>query len=486
MRPTPLLVVALVLLAGCGAPFAVSDGSSPGATPGGTDAEPTPVVHEERPDPDTDRLGWEDGYWHDDPVAVDPADGLNATERDAVVSRAMARVEVIRDREFQRTVGVTVLGRSNFSASGNETESAAFRTFDNAKFEALYLIGKDENSIETQDEARNRTVAGFYSSARESIVIVSDSESPQLDGERTLAHELVHALQDQQFNLSAAVPETRDAYNGRNGLIEGDARYVEQRYVDRCGETWACLLRESEGQNDSGSGDGPSINLGVYVLSYFPYSDGPGFVSHLRDNGNWSRVDEAFSDPPSTSAVVIAPEKYGSFEPRDVQLQDRTRNGWERIRPEERADYAELGQSALTAMFAYTLYDEYNTSAVVRPTEFLNTGPDGVNRSDPFEYDLAPARGWDGDRMHVYERGNESAYVWRLAWESRAGAERFAGRYRTLLSHWGGEQVDDGVWVIGGDSPFADAVALEVSGDTVTIVNAPERGALSDVYRGAG
>jgi hypothetical protein len=492
MRWVVLAVAVCVVLSGCVAPFALpgddaeDTGDAAGSDGTGSDkSESATVVHEKRADPETDRIGWEDGYWHDDPVAVNATDGLNGSEREAVIARAMARVEVVRNIEFEQPVNVTVESRSNFSErfGGGETNET-LRRFDNAKFEALFLIGNDEDSIETQSANRNQTVAGFYSPDREAIVIVSDSRSPQLDGERTLAHELVHALQDQQFNLTlSGTPRTRDAYNARNGLIEGDARAVEQEYLDRCGVDWSCLPGASP---DGGDGEEPSIHLGVYVLSFFPYSDGPGLVAHLRDSDNWSAVDDAFADPPTSSAEVIFPEKYGSFERADVELRNRTGGGWERVRPPDRPDYGVLGPSALTAMFAYTLYDEYNRSSVVEPSEFLNTEAGGVNRTDPFNYSLAPLRGWQGDRLHVYERGGETGYVWRLVWASPEDAQLFADRYRAVLTHWGGDEVRDGVWVIEEDSPFAGAVAVEVEGDTVTVVGAPDRDALGDVHRGAG
>ncbi|MFC7132914.1 MULTISPECIES: Hvo_1808 family surface protein [Salinibaculum] len=479
-----LLLAALVVLAGCATPFAASDDNS---TAAGT---PTPVTHDERPDPDSDRLGWENGLWHDDPVAVDPADGLNESERAQVINRAMARVEVVRNLEFDREVNVSVISRDEFdagSAGGGGETGEALRRFDNAKFEALHLIGKETDSIAEQDDTRNRTIGGFYSPARGNIVIVSESDSPQFDGERTLAHELVHALQDQEFDLSRDRPTSRDAYNGRNGLVEGDAGAVEDAYLDRCGDTWSCLPRENTSTGAGGNASAAPFNLGVYILEFFPYSDGPGFVRALADGDDWSAVNDAFENPPSSAVEVIYPDRYGSFEPRDVQLRDRNSGGWERVRPESRPDHGVLGQSGLTAMFAYTLYDDYEPRGVVAPQEFLNLNANGtVDRSDPFDYALPAVDGWTGDRFHAYARGDERAYVWRLTWESSAEASEFAESYRRLVGHWGGEAVGDGVWRVADDSPFAGAVDVTVDGDTVTIVGAPSRSALGDVYRGAG
>ena len=496
MRRVALLVAVSLLLAGCTGlvPADSTSGGTPTATPETTPDGPTnnstnpndELVHTERADPESDRLGWEDGYWYDDPIDVTAADGLNASERDKVISRAMARVEKIRGLEFEQTVNVSVISRSNYSSGDSTNASDAFRRFDNAKFEALYLIGEQNDSLSEQEQNRDQSVAGFYSPARGDIVIVSDASSPQFDGEKTLSHELVHALQDQHFNLALGSAETRDTRNGRLGLIEGDARSVELAYLDRCGETWSCLprMQSNASQSSTNQSSGPSVHLGVYVMNFFPYSDGVGFVSALRAEGGWDAVNDAFADPPTSSTSVIYPDRYGSFEPRTISLDDRTSNGWERVRPATRADYATLGQSALTAMFAYTLYDDYNPDAIISPYDFLNLEDGGgVNRTDPFNYALPTLAGWAGDRMHVYQRDGEVGYVWRLGWDSRTAAQRFADSYESLLIHWGGTQ-QDGHWTIPADSPFDGAVDLSVDGDTVTLVSGPTAASLADIHGG--
>ena len=505
MRRAALLIAVTLLLAGCSGLVPADDAgtdTTPTATPDavGTptssmnetnatvDADPdmAATTDTERADPETDRLGWEDGYWHDDPIDVTTVDGLNASERDRVVSRAMARVERVRNLEFEESVDVRVTSRRNYSAGDGDNASLAFERFDNAKFEALYLVGGQEDSLSTQQRTRDQAVAGFYSPGRGDIVLVSDAANPRFDGERTLAHELVHALQDQHFDLLNANVETRDAYNGRNGLIEGDARTVELDYLDRCGDAWDCL--PSTGQDTRSNGETPStpdIHLGIYVLEYFPYSDGIGFVRALRSEGGWAAVNEAFADPPASSASVIEPERYGQFGPETVSLEDRTSSGWERVEPSSRADYATLGQSALTAMFAYTLYDDYNRSAVLSPDAFLNLDGGSVNRTDPFDYGLPAVRGWQGDRLHVYQRAGDTGYVWRLAWDSPAAAQRFADSYAALVSHWGGTQ-QDGYWSVPADSPYSGAVDVAVDGRTVTVVHGPSGTTLGEIHRGAG
>ena len=435
-------------------------------------------------DPANDALGWEGGYWYNESISVTTDDGYNASERAALVNITMARVEHVRELEFTESVPVEVISRSEYQSqsSSGSSRSAAFQAFDNAKFEGLFLVGEDKNSLAVQQSNRGQNVLGYYSPSNDSIVVISPSDTPDIDPS-TLAHELTHALQDQQFDLASSNPATRDAYNARNGLVEGDANYVEDRYDAACEAEWQCV-EASSGSSSTSSSASSDLDLGVYILSYFPYADGPGFVSYLHSNGGWERVNAAYDDLPESAEQVIHPAKYGTDEPTNLTVANTTSNGWERVRPPGRPDYAVLGQSALAAMFGATLYDDYNDSSVVNATTFLNVEDGSVNTSDPFNYGFDYTNGWDGDRMAVYQKDNQTGYVWKLAWDSPAEAREFVDGYHELLAEWGGERVSGSgdVWMIRDDSPYSDAFRITRNGDTVTIVNAPETGDLDDVH----
>ena len=478
---------ALLLLAGCqGLGLGTGDEAPTGtetARGNGTDEVVTLSIanlsneSDARPDPDTDRLGWEHGYWHNDSLDVDNTDGLNDTELAAVVNRSMARVEYVRGMEFDEPVPVSTVSRAEYrNQSSNGSYGDALRTFDNAKFEALFLIGEDTDSIATQENTLGDSVLGYYSPATDEIVIVTNSETPRI-GEGTLSHELVHALQDQQFNLSGDA-STRDALQGRNALIEGDASTVETAYDERCGGTWDCV---SVGQSGGGS---PPGHWGVYFLVYFPYSDGSTFVSDLRERGGWAAVNAAYDDVPEGAREVITPADYPEWEPRPVTIPAPPGDDWERVRPStdrDRPDYATVGPSAIASAQVYTLYDGYNQSAVISRFGFFNYDGTRLDTSDPLNYNLPGTQGWDGGRMQVYTNDGETGYVWRTVWTDEQSAERFADRWERVIQHWGGERTADGNWLIDRGSPFTDAVSVRVEGDTVTVVNAPTEAELSEL-----
>lgn len=536
MRTSVGLVVALlVVLAGCSAPLGSSDdggGSTTGApgdagtatgstseTSGGEGPSTTATGTEIRTgtgttgsetatgdlaDPASDRLGWENGRWYNESLSVDNSDGLNASERGAVINRTMARIEVVRQLEYENPIPVDVISRETYrSQAGSGEVPPPFRAFDNAKFEAMFFVGEDTDSLEVQDRNRGSSVLGYYAPSNDSIVVVSESATPQLEA-GTLAHELTHALQDQHFDLTDDPARTRDAYNARNGLIEGAANVVQRRYEQRFEDGWATDgIGGSNGSESGGSGEngsGSQLHYGIYFLEFFPYSDGPGFVTSLYEQGGWEAVNAAHEDFPASAEQVIYPRLYGQEPPANVTVRDQSSRAWERVRPQsprpgqDQPPYAVLGQSALSSMFAYTLFDvrsgmSYNQSAVVRPGQVINRGGEGqgANSSDPLNYDLPATQGWDGDKMYVYRNSeDETGYVWKLAWDSPAEAEQFATRYEDLLSHWGGDEVSESgatsTWVVEEASPFTDAIRVQIEGDRVTITNAPTVEDLGDVH----
>ncbi|WP_208023476.1 Hvo_1808 family surface protein [Halorussus pelagicus] len=499
-----LLVIALL---GSGVAGATLSGADADATPGDTDtgvtpAEPTPSASaqdgsdaartascaatppENGSDPDSDVRGWENGIWYDESIDVDQSDGVQRGERKRIVSRTMARVEAVRCVEFDQTVPVSVISREEFRrAQASQNVPERLRTFDNGKFEALLLVGEDNDSIAVQTENRGSGVLGFYSPQTDEIVVIAESaEELRLD-ELTLAHELMHAWQDQQFDLAGSPfdAKLRDQVNARNGLVEGDASYTETLYERRCSEGWQCLDAPERGQR------GELANIGVYLLKFQPYSDGPAFVRMVRNVGGWDAVNAMYANLPASAEQVIHPLKYRSDPPTNVTLTDATTDAWERVRAPDRPGYARLGEAAVMMTFVYPYYDSGRETEIVPAEEWFDYNQSGgLSETDPLNYESNYSTGWDGDRLHVYENEEgELGYVWKLAWDSPQHAQQFIRGYQRVLEYWGGEQVGPNTWRIP-DGGFADAFHLKVDGRNVTIVNAPTVEGLSEVNRDIG
>jgi len=474
-----LLCAGVLLLAGCS-----SFGTGQGAREPETetpevftleldDGSPSGSMDGEAPaDPERDRLGWEGGYWHNETVNASNSDGLTEAERRAVINRSMARIEHIRGLEFTEPVPVETISREAFRnrTSGNYSDS--LRQFDNAKFEALFLVGEEADSIAVQEATLGASVLGYYSPEESRIVLVSDSETPSIS-RATLAHELVHALQDQQFGLENS-SGARDELQGRNGLVEGGATTVENAYIERCGVQWECLGATSAGPS------GGERHFGITYMLQFPYTEGRSFVVALQERGGWAAVNDAYADLPDGAREVMFPGEYPGWEPAPVTVPDPPSHEWERVEPTaayDRPDHARLGPSAIAAGLAHTLGDDDNESAVVsRQQVFTNSG------TNPYNYAFDATRGWDGGRLQVYTNGSETGYVWRTVWTDAESAAAFADSWGAVVEHYGGTEVAEDTWVIEAQSPYADAIAIHVEGDTVTVVNAPTRAQLEEVY----
>jgi len=423
-----LLCALLVVLAGCAVPTADST-SEPG----------------------TDRLGWENGYRYDDPIRVDASDGLNESEREAVLGRQMARIEHMRNLEFEERVEMRVITRAAYRR--NHTGDTAGGEWNDQVWEALFLVGEDTTTQEAFNSTLGTSVLGFYRAGSNEVVVVSDRDDPLID-RGTLVHELVHALQDQQFGLDD-VPDTQDRQLARNSVVEGEANLLEDRYESRCESEWNCI--ESA---PTGGGAASDVNRGVLLVVLAPYTQGPNFVEEIKRRNGWAAVDDLHREYPASTKQILAPDRYPDDTPVDVTVPDRSNGEWQRFDHDPVADT--VGVASIHATFVQN----------------------GIGAAEVERYSYAhpAAVGWTGDSLVPYRNGDRFGYVWETTWESPSEAREFADAYRRLLESEGAEVREDGVAVVPEPSPFDDAFRITREGNRVRVVNAPTVGELQTVH----
>ena len=474
MRKRVSVCLAVLIVLASVVPAAVA-GTGPAAID--EDREVAP----QRADPDSDTIGWEGGYWHDEPIDVDQSDGLSEEEFDAYVSRAMARVEYVRQAEFQSDVPVEVISREEFQQqrSANTTPNASFDAWNDQVWEALFVIGEDREANEALRSATGQSTAGFYVPAEDHIRIITDSpENPTIDN-ATLVHELTHALQDQQGDLGEQITatETQDAGLATDGVVEGEANYIEQQYTERCGVEWDCVETPS---SESGGAQEPP-NLGILLTLLQPYSDGPVYIDYLLDQGGWDAVDAAFEDPPTSTEQII---HLKDEEPVPIDYRDRARNGWETF-PNQGVDGSDtVGEASMYVMFWYQARTA--RAQTVSPGSVVET----TSPLDMYNYDATPSAGWGNDRVFPYHKGTgedaQYGYVWVTEWDTERDAAQFHNAYRAILKAHNDQPQGDNAYVVPGGR-FAAALRIDREGTRVTIVNAPTVDDLSDVRpAGAG
>ncbi|RQG92990.1 hypothetical protein EA462_01900 [Natrarchaeobius halalkaliphilus] len=500
MRPTRTQIgVAFVAVAAIALLVVLASGGPLGGAFGESDPSADGSSDDRTVGPDTtETVGYVEGYWHDDDLPVDERDdaALSPDELEAVVYRSMARVEEIRGLTFENEVSVEIVSREEYRNESDDlfrNVSEGERLQQNVNFEALFVVDRATDAEDEFDSLYGGAVDGYYDPGNEEIVVVSDTpDAPETD-EIILGHELLHALQDQQFDLSSFDRDTIDRSAATNGLVEGDAVWVETEYERRCGEEWTCVRPESA------TSSAADLNWGLYLIVYQPYNDGPDYVEYLREqDGGWAAVDAAYDDPPTSSAEVIRPGDDG--ERIDVGVPDRSSDDWTPHEVDGEVATETVGEVGMVSMFAAGAFD------ADRPTVLEY---DAVVTADlGYEYDQPYTDGWAGDQLVTYVRTDdgpdersddggeqqaddadgsadaveETGYVWRTEWRTDEDAREFLDGYLSLLEGYDAEPVDDRANTVEIESDYPGAYAVDHDGQSVTIVRAPSAAAIDEIH----
>lgn len=446
------------------------------------DDEPSTGQDTGTDDDPEDAADSEDGADSEEPVetrAFDPEDGIDEAERDAIVARTAARVETLRCLNFRSVPEVAVMNRSAIGdqrAAELANRTSAADTFDQARLEAGLLLGSETDAATARAEAISTATLGFYQPATDEIVLVAQNGDLRID-ERTLAHELVHALQDQQFDLERFDAEHTDPALAESGLIEGDAALVEHHYAQRCGaDQWIgeCLEASPAAEGDSG-------HVALELLFFQPENDGPRYVQRLYSAEGWTAVDERYDAPPNSSKQTVFIDTPSTFVAESVEVPAVEDPNWVRVLPSDGPDTDRLGPGAIAAAAIAPTFD-VDIGELYGPQFIRNEiGEQRLDPLRPYNYRVDIAEGWAGGRLQVYRnRAGQFGSVWRTTWESPADARVFRDRYLELLTVHGAESESAyvGTATFDGDSAYDGSVSVLQEGPTVTVVHGPSLTAL--------
>jgi hypothetical protein len=230
---------------------------------------------------------------------------------DELVAELQAFVEQRRGLLFLEDVEIRL-------ADGQEFEALLFEDFDE-DLEDIETAGRLLTAVGLIDagldfaaifrDTLGAGVVGFYDPEDNEMVLRGTRLTPHV--RVTLVHELVHALQDQHFELDR--PELDDADDesglGFSAVVEGDASRIDQEYRASLTEE----ERQQAAAEELGNADLQtllSVPPVVIQLLAFPYVVGPTFVQTVLDSGGQPALDQAIVEPPTTSEQIIHPDRY--------------------------------------------------------------------------------------------------------------------------------------------------------------------------------
>lgn len=269
---------------------------------------------------------------------------------------------------------------------------------------ALDFLQEDDDFERIKKELMAQSIAGLYNPEDKHLYIVSERWNMTAAEEMTFAHEFIHAMQDQHYNLLSldVRAPTRDAKLAVLALIEGDATLsmalyafgnLSQADIDEITYRAAQLNQDNLA----------AVPEALKQITLFPYEAGLPFVQGIYvQTGDWSAVNAAFAVPPLSTEQIMHVEKY-------------------LVRPDVPVPVA---LPAMDDLMGGTWHE------IARGVlgEFLL----GLHLQQriPKPEALKAAAGWGGDTyaLLVDDRGRR-LLVMRSVWDTPADAQEFFGAY---------------------------------------------------------
>jgi hypothetical protein len=233
---------------------------------------------------------------------------------------------------------------------------------------------------------------------------LSESEAKE-----TLAHELVHALQDQSWDIDRFLKfelGKSDRGGAAHAVIEGDATSA---MIDATSGRDAALsippsvLKTTMlvGLRLTPSGAKAPAVIAESLMA--PYADGFGFIDERRRAGGWKAVDAAYEDLPATTEQLLHPAKYAAHEPA--------------------LDIPKIAPGPLGAGFTARLDDDLGEQGLRMMLQEWGSRDAGARA----------ATGWGGDRILLAERRDGDARTFAAAYHVRYDTPKDADAAAKLL-----------------------------------------------------
>lgn len=189
------------------------------------------------------------------------------------------------------------------------------------------------------------------------IALAARGVAPELVPQVTelvLAHELVHALQDQYVDLAVVVGARPDgdAVVAVNCTVEGHAVWVQERVGRARGHDQAVReVAKILGYDPDGGG---WVDPESFYTSYV-YGQGRNFVAHHAEVGGIEATWALLANPPARSAMILAPAEHADHAepPFDARVRGAVTHARARLAPGRwRAEDEAVGDYSLRERLA--------------------------------------------------------------------------------------------------------------------------------------
>jgi len=389
--------------------------------------------------------------------AAQPAAKAPVTALLSAADDITRQVAALRGLPPKATLQRGVLTRSEIGAKLKERLDKEY-TPDEVRSEArvlkrLGLLPADADYGKLLLDLLMEQVAGFYDPFAGKLYI---ADWLPLEMQRpAMAHEIEHALQDQYFDLkrfAQPIKDDGDRQLARSALVEGDGTMVMLEFQvqamsgmvssEQLSDVIAAMGKQL--LSSSALNDTPLFKAAPPFLKetlMFPYLAGLNFIAQLKRAQPWTRIDDVWRAPPSTSEQVLHPEKYLAKEPAvAITAAPIAALG---ARKELRRDV--LGELELKVLFAEALPEAEAEKA---------------------------AAGWGGDRLVAFADPAASAapptVVSLSAWDSETDAREAEAAAKRLVEKLVGKPLAAATGRVA--DPNGDEWSVERRGDKLLVL----------------
>ncbi len=343
-----------------------------------------------------------------EPTPTSTGDGSSPGPTPPAIAEVQDQVEAVRGLGFLEPVDAEPVDADEIAADLNAAfDEANPKDFYDRRTVAWQTIGVIPTDVTIRGALRayqQGQVVGFYNPVDGQLVYVGDDEL-DLTERYILAHELTHAIDDQNFDLTRlddiAARCHDEALLAGLGAVEGDAQFFASRVLQEFPDPDA-------GLGDGGGGGLPEgVPPFILQLQAWPYT-GHAFIGALEQRGGLDAIDEALRTLPTSTEQVLHPERYPSDQPTPVNVADLSKSlgdGWGDL------DVMEIGEVWLVAMLSLGLDDD----DLVR----------------------GATAGWDGGLYRSWTDGEDAAVLLSTVWDTPADAAQFADAVRSWMGSMG-------------------------------------------------
>ena len=402
-------------------------------------------------------------------VTLDRPGGQISVNPQAYADQIQSEVAEIRGLEFKRSISVEHQSLDDFEVYldaqlAKQMPEQRVKHFGKVVKKLGLYRGPEIEDLNAMIKMVMKSQAGAYYDPSTETFYVLMGDLPEMLMGGLYSHELYHGLQDQYFDLDryvlsgAAEGLNDDELMARQAVVEGEATYIMTLWTMKSllgsipnpqmlemtirmqSEMDVDTLRSMLKSGAVADMMTDELSASIEAMDQIPpfmiesligaYLKGMAFVFEIQKQG-WEKVEELYSNPPSSTEQILHPEKWLAGEdPFRLQWPDFEGDdlfgGWEVL------DVNTVGEVQWRIIFA-----EYEMKNIAK----------------------AASAGWDGDTFAVLKRDGSDDLLLLLytSWDSEAEAEEFAGAYRDLLE----VKYPDGSEQVRVDVNGADVLILE-------------------------